>query len=55
VKQAMAMVRRECPGCTCGVETSLAVQHAVSGAFFELKKLTQRENQEQKAHAAAAT
>jgi len=55
VKQCMAMVRRECPGCTCGVETSLAVQHAVSGALFELKKLTQRENQEQKVHAAAAT
>lgn len=54
VKQCMAMVRRECPGCTCGIETSLAVQHAVSGAFFELSKLTRKENQD-KAAAAAAT
>jgi hypothetical protein len=26
--QAVAMVRRECPGCTCGIESSLAVKHA---------------------------
>jgi MoaA/NifB/PqqE/SkfB family radical SAM enzyme len=54
VKQCMAMVRRECPGCTCGIETSLAVQHAVSGAFFELSKLTREEKQD-KAAAATAT
>jgi MoaA/NifB/PqqE/SkfB family radical SAM enzyme len=39
VNQAMAMIRRECPGCTCGVESSLAMKHAASSAFFELGKL----------------
>ncbi len=39
--QAVAMVRRECPGCTCGIESSLAVKHAASSALFELKQLTQ--------------
>jgi hypothetical protein len=34
------MVRRECPGCTCGVESSLAMQNAASSAFFELGRLT---------------
>ncbi len=38
-KQAAAMVRRECPGCTCGVESSLAMKHAVSSGFFELNRL----------------
>jgi hypothetical protein len=38
-----AMVRRECPGCTCGVESSLAMQNAVSSAFFELGRLTHRQ------------
>jgi MoaA/NifB/PqqE/SkfB family radical SAM enzyme len=38
-KQAEAMVRRECPGCTCGIESSLAMKNAVSSAFFELKQL----------------
>lgn len=38
-RQAAAMVRRECPGCTCGVESSLAMQHAASSAFFELSRL----------------
>jgi MoaA/NifB/PqqE/SkfB family radical SAM enzyme len=39
-RQAVAMVRRECPGCTCGIESSLAVKHAASSALFELKHLT---------------
>lgn len=38
-QQSEAMVRRECPGCTCGIESSLAMKHAVSGAFFELSRL----------------
>ena len=41
VRQCQAMVRRECPGCTCGIETSLAVHHAAS-AFFKLSRLTHR-------------
>lgn len=38
-RQAAAMIRRECPGCTCGVESSLAMQHALSSAFFEISRL----------------
>lgn len=38
-RQCEAMVRRECPGCTCGIESSLAMQHAGSSALFELKRL----------------
>jgi MoaA/NifB/PqqE/SkfB family radical SAM enzyme len=38
-RQAAAMVRRECPGCTCGVESSLAMKHAASSAFFEVSRL----------------
>lgn len=41
-KQCEAMLRRECPGCTCGIESSLAMKHAVSGAFFELRRLAGR-------------
>jgi len=33
-QQAQAMIRRECPGCTCGVESSLAMKHAVRPLFF---------------------
>jgi len=40
--QSEAMLRRECPGCTCGIESSLAMKHAVSGAFFELRRLAGR-------------
>lgn len=39
MKQSAAMLRRECPGCTCGVESSLAMQHAGASAFYELGKL----------------
>lgn len=53
VRQAEAMVRRECPGCTCGVETSLAVQNAVSSAFFELSRLKPRKRDETKSPIAA--
>ncbi|MGB2625614.1 MAG: radical SAM protein [Candidatus Acidiferrum sp.] len=42
LKQSMAMLRRECPGCTCGIESSLAMKHAASSAFYELGKLTHR-------------
>lgn len=42
-RQCEAMVRRECPGCTCGVESSLAMQHAGSSAFFELSGLMHRQ------------
>jgi MoaA/NifB/PqqE/SkfB family radical SAM enzyme len=42
VRQCEAMVRRECPGCTCGVESSLAMKHAASSAFFELGRLAHR-------------
>jgi hypothetical protein len=38
-RQAEAMIRRECPGCTCGIESSLAMKNAVSSAFFELGRL----------------
>ena len=41
-RQSLAMIRRECPGCTCGIESSLAMKHAISGAFFEVRRLTQK-------------
>jgi MoaA/NifB/PqqE/SkfB family radical SAM enzyme len=34
--QCEAMVRRECPGCTCGVESSLAMKHAVSSGLMQI-------------------
>ena len=43
-RQCVSMIRRECPGCTCGIESSLAMKHAASGAFFELKHLKPRQN-----------
>ena len=43
-RQCLAMLRRECPGCTCGIESSLAMKHAVSSAFFELKRLGPRQH-----------
>jgi MoaA/NifB/PqqE/SkfB family radical SAM enzyme len=39
VQQSIAMLRRQCPGCTCGIESSLAMKHAASSAFYELSKL----------------
>ncbi len=39
VNQCVSMIRRECPGCTCGVESSLAMRHGVSSAIFELSRL----------------
>lgn len=38
-RQCEAMLRRECPGCTCGVESSLAMKYAGSSAFFHLSRL----------------
>jgi hypothetical protein len=38
-KQSLAMVRRECPGCTCGVESSLAMKYAASSGIHELGQL----------------
>ncbi len=35
-EQCASMVRRECPGCTCGVESSLAMKHAVSSGLLQL-------------------
>ncbi len=43
-RQAEAMIRRECPGCTCGVESSLAMKHGVASAFFELTRLQKNAN-----------
>ncbi|MGC1830165.1 MAG: radical SAM protein [Candidatus Acidiferrales bacterium] len=37
LRQSEAMIRRECPGCTCGIETSLAMKHGVSSALFQLR------------------
>jgi MoaA/NifB/PqqE/SkfB family radical SAM enzyme len=42
-EQCLSMVRRECPGCTCGIESSLAMKHSLSGAFFELGRLFRRD------------
>jgi MoaA/NifB/PqqE/SkfB family radical SAM enzyme len=38
-RQSLAMIRRECPGCTCGIESSLAMRHAASSAIYELGQL----------------
>jgi MoaA/NifB/PqqE/SkfB family radical SAM enzyme len=38
-RQAKAMIRRECPGCTCGIESSLAMKNAFSSAFFHVGQL----------------
>lgn len=48
-RQAEAMIRRECPGCTCGVESSLAMKHAAASAMFELSRLTRHPDGSQKA------
>jgi len=46
IRQAEAMVRRECPGCTCGVESSLAMKNAFSSAFFHLSHLIPQPQQQ---------
>lgn len=53
-RQCVSMIRRECPGCTCGVETSLAMQHAASSAFFEIGRLVPGKNGKDKVVPAAA-
>ena len=40
--QAKAMVRRECPGCTCGVESSLAMKNAFASAAHYMGQLLPR-------------
>lgn len=42
MRQAEAMIRRECPGCTCGVESSLAMKHAASSALYQITNLAHR-------------
>ena len=42
-EQCRAMIRRECPGCTCGIESSLAMKHAASSAMFEVRHLKHRQ------------
>jgi MoaA/NifB/PqqE/SkfB family radical SAM enzyme len=44
IQQAKAMIRRECPGCTCGVESSLAMKHGVASAFYEISRLLPAKN-----------
>ena len=39
LRQAEAMIRRECPGCTCGIESSLAMKNAFSSAFYHVGQL----------------
>jgi MoaA/NifB/PqqE/SkfB family radical SAM enzyme len=59
-KQSLRMIRRECPGCTCGVESSLAMNHAASSAIYEIGQLVsgpgvrKPEEQPQKVAAASA-
>jgi MoaA/NifB/PqqE/SkfB family radical SAM enzyme len=48
-RQCLAMIRRECPGCTCGIESSLAMKHAASSALFEIKRLMPRQNSSNRA------
>ena len=43
-RQCVSMVRRECPGCTCGIESSLAMKHSASRVVYEISRLTRREN-----------
>jgi MoaA/NifB/PqqE/SkfB family radical SAM enzyme len=52
-RQCLSMIRRECPGCTCGVETSLAMTHAASSAFFQLRRLKPRARRSNDALAAS--
>ncbi len=54
-RQCVAMIRRECPGCTCGIESSLAMKHAASSAFFELKRLTPLQHGANRAFPTTAT
>ncbi len=45
IRQAEAMIRRECPGCTCGIESSLAMKNAFSSAFYEISHLVPQARQ----------
>ena len=44
LRQCAAMIRRECPGCSCGIESSLAMKHGASRAFFEVGRLMRGRN-----------
>jgi hypothetical protein len=54
-QQSLAMLRRECPGCTCGIESSLAMQHSASSAIFELSRLIKGRETKTRNDAVAAT
>jgi MoaA/NifB/PqqE/SkfB family radical SAM enzyme len=54
MRQAEAMIRRECPGCTCGVESSLAMKHAASSALYQISNLANRPEKARPAPAAAS-
>jgi MoaA/NifB/PqqE/SkfB family radical SAM enzyme len=43
MRQSRAMLRRECPGCTCGIESSLAMKHAGSSALYEIASAMRRD------------
>ena len=55
MRQAEAMVRRECPSCTCGVESSLAMKHAASSALYQISNLAHRPAPTRTAPASAAS
>lgn len=38
-RQCESMIRRECPGCTCGVESSLGMKYGGSSAVFFLSRM----------------
>jgi iron-sulfur cluster protein len=42
-EQSKARIRRKCPGCTCGIESFLAMKHSTSSAFYELCSLMNHE------------
>jgi MoaA/NifB/PqqE/SkfB family radical SAM enzyme len=55
IRQCESMIRRECPGCTCGVESSLAMKYGGSSAFFYLSHLNERANRSQKSGSSVVT
>jgi MoaA/NifB/PqqE/SkfB family radical SAM enzyme len=55
MRQAEAMIRRECPGCTCGIESSLAMKHAASSALYQISNRGKRPTTPHPAPASAST
>ena len=45
-RRSRAMVRRECPGCTSGIQSSLAMKHPVRSAFYELRRRRPSRNED---------